>query len=108
MIPVKGRRLGISYLELGEGLHDVMKETMDQMIDAGTITTSPFFFYKSTSLQKPEVITLAPGEGYPLADPKGDIEFPNIQNNSQSFGINMITILTQMKERLTMVIFHQG
>ncbi len=103
MIPVKGRRLGISYLELGEGLHDVMKETIDQMIDAGTITTSPFFFYKSTSLQKPEVLTLAPGEGYPLADPKNDIEFPNLQNNSQAFGINMITLLTQMKERLTMV-----
>ncbi len=103
MIPVKGRRFGISYLELGEGLHDVMKEIMDQMVDAGTISTSPFFFYKSTSLQKPEVLTLSPGEGYPMADPKNDIHFPNIPNNSQSFGINMLTVLTQMKERLTMV-----
>ena len=103
LIPVKGRRLGISYLELIEGLHDVKKETLDQMADAGTITNSPFFFYKSTSLQKPEILTLAPGDGYPLADPKNDVQFPNIQNNSQSFGMNMITLLTQMEERLTMI-----
>lgn len=103
MIPVKGRRIGMSFLELGEALHDVMKEVMDQMIDAGTLANSPFFFYKSASLQKPEILTLEPGSGYPVADPANDILFPNIPNSGQSFGINMITILGQMKERLTLV-----
>lgn len=103
MIPVKGRRIGISYLEMGEGLHDASKELIDQTIDAGTIASSPFFFYKSTSLQKPEILTLAPGEGFPMADPTNDINFPNIQNSSQAFGLNMLTVLGQMRERLTMV-----
>ena len=43
-LPVKGRRLGISYLEQMEGLHDSGKELLDQMIDAGTLANSPFFF----------------------------------------------------------------
>lgn len=103
MIPVKGRRFGISYLELGEAIHDVMKETMDMTMDSGTLANSPFFFYKSTSLQKPEVLTLDPGSGYPMGDPQNDIHFPNLPNSAQSFGINMITVLSQMEERLTMV-----
>lgn len=103
LIPVKGRRIGISYLELGEGIHDITKEILDQTIDAGTLANSPFFFYRSSSLVKPEVITLNPGEGYPTGDPANDFNFPNIPNQSQSFGLNMITVLGQMRERLTMV-----
>jgi hypothetical protein len=103
LIPVKGRRIGISYLELGEGLHDAMKEVLDQTIDSGTLGNSPFFLYKTTSLQKPEIITLSPGEGYPTANPKEDFHFPTFSNTNQTFGINMITVLSGMKEKLTMV-----
>jgi len=103
LMPVKGRRLGISYLEMIEGLHDTTKEIMDQTIDAGTLASSPFFFYKSTGLTKPESIRTNPGEGYPLADPKNDIHFPQIPNAGQTFGLNMMTILNQHRERLTMV-----
>lgn len=103
MLPVKDRVIGIGLLEMMEGIHDAAKEIADQMIDAGTLASSPFFFYRATSSLNPEVMTLAPGDGVPMGDPKNDIHFPTINNQSQSFGFNMLTILSQMNERLTMV-----
>ena len=100
-LPVKGRRSGISLLEQIEGLHDWRKELVDHMMDAGILSTSPFFFYKASSNLKPEVIRLWPGEGYPVNDPKNDINFPNIPNNSQAFALNTIALVDQMSERLT-------
>jgi hypothetical protein len=100
-IPVPGRRLGIGILEMMEGLHDISKQIMDQTIDGGTISNVPFFFYKSTSNMRPEVIRLAAGEGYPLTDPKNDVNFPQMPTQGQTFGINMYAMLTQEKERLT-------
>ncbi len=83
-----------------EGLHDTGKELFDQMIDAGTISNSPFFFYKN-SANNPDLLTLGPGDGYPTSDPKNDIYFPQIQNN-QSFGLNAVNIIEQMQNRVTM------
>lgn len=102
-MPVRGRRAGISLLEMMEGLHDATKQTLDQMIDAGTFQNSPFFFYRPHGSMKPEVIRLFPGEGYPLSDPSRDVFFPQFNNSSQAFGINLLTLLNQFKERLTMV-----
>lgn len=102
MIPVKDRVIGISLLELMEGLHDAVKELIDQTIDAGTLASSPFFFYRANSTVNPEIITLHPGEGIPLGSPKEDVYVPNFTNQSQAFGLNMMTILGQMQERLTM------
>jgi len=103
MIPVKDRIIGIGLLEMMEGIHDTTKEIADQMIDGGTLASSPFFFYKATSSLNPETISLAPGDGIPVGDPKNDVHFPNINNQGQIFGFNMMTILNQMNERLTMV-----
>lgn len=103
MIPVKDRVVGIGLLEMMEGIHDASKEIADLMIDGGTLASSPFFFYKPTSSLNPETLTMAPGDGVPLSDPNGDINFPNINNQGQVFGFNMMTILGQMNERLTMV-----
>ncbi len=99
-LPVKGRRLGISYLEQMEGLHDSSKEMLDQMIDAGTLANSPFFIYKA-SQQNPDTLSLGPGDGVPMTNPKEDIFFPNIQNN-QAFAINTLTMMEQMQNRLTL------
>lgn len=103
MIPVRDRVIGIGLLEMMEGIHDSLKETIDQTTDAGTLASSPFFFYKATSTLNPETITLAPGDGIPTGDPNNDINFPNLGNQSQVFGFNMMTVLGQMNERLTMV-----
>ena len=103
-IPIRGRRIGISLLEILEGLHDVMKSIMDQAVDAGTISNVPFFFYRAVAGMRPEVLSMQPGDGYPVADPQRDINFPQIGNpNAQNFALNMITTLTQMEEKATVV-----
>ncbi len=103
-IPVPGRRQGISLLEQLEPLHDAMKTYFDQSVDAGTISNSPFGFYRPTSSMKPEVMRLWPGELYPVSDPQRDVIFPTIGNPQASvWGINMTEIVQQMQERLTVV-----
>lgn len=102
-IGVRGRRTGVGLLELMEGLHDLKKQITDQMVDAGTFALSPFFFYRPTSSMKPETIRIWPGEGYPLSDPKNDVNFPNPQTQGMSFGFNMLAVADREEERLTML-----
>jgi hypothetical protein len=102
-LPVKGRKRGISLLEMIEGTHDLIKQTFDQTIDAGTITTTPFGFYRASGSVKQEPMRLHAGELYPLSDPQRDIYFPQMPNNSQSFGFNLMTVLDQMQEKTTTV-----
>lgn len=103
MIPIRGRVGGISLPEMMEGLHDITKQVLDQTVDAGTVRNAPFFFYRPSGSMKPEIISLAPGEGYPLQDPTRDVHFPQFANNDQNFGINLISMMTQMEERLTTI-----
>ncbi|MGH3626850.1 MAG: portal protein [Sciscionella sp.] len=102
-IPVSGRRKGISLLEMMEGLHDAMKMAFDQMVDGGTISITPFGFYRPSSTMKPETIRYWPGDLYPLSDPKNDIYFPQITNQGQVFAVNLLTLLSQQEERLTTI-----
>lgn len=102
-IPIRGRYGGISQLEILEGLHDAMKMLLDQAVDSGTIKNVPFWFYRPHGSMKPEIIRFSPGEGYPLNDPKNDVFFPQIGGQDQVFHINMLTILTQMEERLSTI-----
>ncbi len=103
MIPIRGRRNGISMLEMVENIHDTQKVLFDQTVDSGTLANAPFGFYRASGSMKPEVLRLWPGEMYPLADPSRDVNFPQLGGNQQSFGINMLTILGQMEERLTTI-----
>lgn len=104
LLPVKGRRAGISMPELLEGLHDATKILFDQTIDNGTVRSAPWGFYRASGSMKQETISLMPGELYPLGDPQKDINFPSFGNaNSDAFGINMISILSDQKGRLSMV-----
>ena len=100
-IEVRGRRAGISLLEMMEGLHDLMKQTIDQSVDNGTITNVPWFFYRATSALANTTLRVAPGEGIPTSDPKNDVAFPVLPQQGTNFGFNMYTILNQMEERLT-------
>ena len=101
-IPVRGRRHGISLLELLEGMHDFLKQLADQTGDAGIFANTPFGFYRSGSQLKQEAIRFQPGLLYPLADPKNDVYFPNLPGQNQSFGINMLTIFSGMEDKLAM------
>lgn len=101
-LPVKGRRQGESLPAIMEGLHDYTKQLWDQMMDAGTIQTMPFGFYRPSSSLNPEIVSIAPGELFPLANPAQDIFFPNLQNTAMAFGLNMIQATTQLQEKLTL------
>ena len=101
LFPVPGRRLAIGMLEMMEGLHDLMKQFFDQGGDAGTLANSPFGFYRASGNMRPEVIRMQPGDLYPLTDPRNDVNFPQFGNQSQSFMFNMVTLISQIEEKLT-------
>lgn len=102
-LPVKGSRIGISMLELGEAGQDLRKVIIDQSIDHGSLALSPFFFYRPTSTMKPEVIRLYPGEGYPLSDPKNDVAFPALPQGGQAYAFNMLNVVERDSERVNMI-----
>lgn len=102
-LPVRGRRGGISLLEMLEGLHDLVKQFADQTVDRATITGVPFGFYRASSNMRPETIRLWPGELYPVSDPKNDVVFPQMPQAGSNDGLNLINLFGQMGERLTNV-----
>jgi len=102
-IPVKNRYVGMSLLEQMEGIHDLMKMLIDFTMNAGIMSTSPFFFYRAIGSVKPEIIRLAPGEGYPVGNPQQDVFFPQIQNQAATFGINLFTLFDQIQQKQTML-----
>ncbi len=103
-LPIPGFREGIGIPELLEGMHDLRKATLDMALDAGTLTTFPFGFYRPSSNLKPEPMKIFPGELMPLSDPQRDINFPNIgQNTNSAFSLNILASAGQMEEKLSLV-----
>lgn len=101
-LPVKDRKAGISFLEILEGLHDWLKSSIDKMMDYGDLASAPWFAYRATSSMKPETLRPAPGEGIPLSDPQRDIHMPQFQNQAAPFYLNVISMIRQLEERLSM------
>ena len=102
-LETRGRRAGIGLPELMEGLHDLQTQIINQTVDNGTIVNVPWFFYRASGSMRPEVIRMHPGEGYPIADPKNDVNFPQLPQAGANFGFNMLQVLNAMEERLTNV-----
>jgi len=101
-LPVSGRLYAISLIELLESIHDLLKTTFDKMDDAATLKNLPWFAYKPTSGLAPQAISIAPGEGVPMNDPKNDIAVPPFGSNGEAYGMNMIALLNQFAERASM------
>ena len=101
-LPVAGRVDGISMLELVEGLHDWTKETVDMMMDAGQLANSPIGAYRPQSSIKPENMRMAPGDLIPMNDPGRDLKILTVGNPNQSFSLNVLAMIEQMKGRLTL------
>ena len=99
---IPNRILGISNSELLESLQDVSQDAMDQHINWGELTNTPFFFYRASSGLKSEPIYIEPGVGNPLDDPARDVFFPTWPTKDSTYSINVITILQQYIERLQM------
>ena len=101
-LPVEGRIYAISLLELLESLHDLIKINFDQMTDAATLKNTPWFTYRPQGGLNPEAIHIAAGEGVPMNDPKNDIYVPQFSSAGDSWGMNMISLLTQFSEKASM------
>ncbi|MFZ2650256.1 MAG: hypothetical protein WA210_09120, partial [Burkholderiaceae bacterium] len=100
-LPIEGSASGISLPELMEGYHDLSKMLMDQTVDSNTLTGVPFFFYRAAGGNRPETLRIGPGEGIPVADPQRDVNFPKLQNNGVAVGLNLMTMVNAMQEKLT-------
>ncbi len=100
-IPVPGRYYGISLLELGEALYDLIKGTFDLSYDSAIVATVPWFFYASSAQFRAETINLAPGEGYPVpGDPRSTVWFPNLPQRDQTWAFNLIGLALGFFDRL--------
>ena len=100
-IPVPGRYYGISLLELGEALYDLIKGTFDLSYDSAVVATVPWFFYAASSQFRAETINLAPGEGYPVpGDPRTTVWFPNLPQRDQTWAFNLIGLAIGFFDRL--------
>jgi len=102
-IPVTNQIYGVGLPELIEPLYDIFKTLMDLNLDWGEIRNTPFFFYRAASSIQPEVIRLAPGDGYPLDNPQQDVFFPQWGNTNNVWAFNTMQLVQQEIERLTMV-----
>ena len=101
-IPIPSQWFGVGMLELLEHMHDLTKIVLDQMVDKHTLSNIPWFMYRSASGMRPEVLRMAPGEGYPVSNPQADIAFPQMPLQDQTIALNLITMVQQWAERQSM------
>jgi hypothetical protein len=85
-----------------EGLHDFMKEVVDQMVDNGTLTNLPWGAYRASSSLKPENLRPGPGDLIPVNDVNQDIKMQTPNNTGQVFWLNLAAMIRQQSERLTL------
>ena len=102
-LPVPGNFYGIGLLELLEHLHDMVKMVMDQSLDKNTLGNSPFGFYRAASGVRPETMTMAPGDLYPVSNPAQDIAFPQMPNMDQTFSLNILGLINQWAEKQAVI-----
>lgn len=103
-IPVKDRWYGISYLELGEALYDLIKGIFDLSLDSAKVSNIPWFFYGASSKLETGIIRLAPGEGYPVPGvPRDTIWFPNLPTRDQQWAFQFMGLALGLFEKLMMI-----
>jgi hypothetical protein len=102
-LPINDRFYAIGLIELMESGYDIIKETFDQMIDAGHLANMPFGFYRPASNVKPEQMKLSPGTLIPISMPQQDVFFPQMQNGMTAFGANIIGLTMQILDQVTLV-----
>lgn len=88
---VPHRWYGISLLELGESLHDLVKSTFDMSFDSGTLSNLPFGYYSSSIPLQAEILSVAPGTMNPVpGDPRAAIYYPTLPTRDQSWAFNVL------------------
>lgn len=103
-LPRKGRWYGTPLIKLGEQLQDLVQSLLNQTIDAGTISTLPFFFYGASSKLSTNIINIGPGEGYPVpGNPRDTVLFPSLPGRDQTWAMQVMALAQQWYERLTAI-----
>ncbi|MFH1739349.1 MAG: hypothetical protein ABIH23_10115 [bacterium] len=62
-------------------LNHMLNSGVNQMIDYGTLQNMPFYFYVPHMVNMPDLMSITPGQGIPVADPRG-IQFPRMQGDT--------------------------
>lgn len=100
-IPVPGRWYGISLLELGEALYDLIKGTFDQSYDSWTFANIPSGFFAASSKMNQDIIRWAPGQLYPVpGNPRETMYFPTLPQRDQTAALGIINLAFQFFERV--------
>ncbi|MDP3766667.1 MAG: hypothetical protein Q8S13_01510, partial [Dehalococcoidia bacterium] len=96
-IPVPGRWYGISLLELGESMYDLIKGTFDQSFDAWTIANLPIGFYGASSKLNTDIVKIRPGSFYPVpGNPRETLYIPTFPQRDQSTALGIIGLGMQL------------
>jgi hypothetical protein len=99
---VVNRIAGQSQSELLEAMQDATQVLLDQHIDWGTITNTPFGLYRAASGIKAENIHIEPGVLVPVDNPQTDVVFPQWPTKDSSYALNTIAVIQQFIERISM------
>lgn len=102
LFPDPNRYYCSSMPEQIEGMSDLMNMFFNFGAESGILANAPFFFYRAASGVKPQILKLNPGEGYPLDDPRADVNFPQLPNAQGSWVFNIIAMCNQFLEKLSM------
>jgi hypothetical protein len=102
-MPIVNRIAGQSQSELLEKLADATQVLLDQHIDWGTITNTPFGLYRAASGLKGEPIHIEPGVLVPVDNPQTDVVFPQWPTKDSSYALNTIAVIQQFVERISML-----
>ena len=97
-MPVPGRFYAIGVPELIEHLQDELNAIHNQRVDYGTLSNTPFGWYRAASGFKPEVHTIEPGKLFPV-DAVGDVQLAAFPS-STAWGEREETALIGYLERL--------
>lgn len=96
-LPVSGQFNCIGVPELVEPIQDEANAIHNQRVDFGTITNTPFGWYRAASGYKPEIHTIEPGKLFPV-DQVGDVQLH--QGGNIPWGEREEFILLAYLERL--------
>lgn len=106
-MPVPGRFYAIGVPELIEFIQDELNAIHNQRVDFGTLTNTPFGWYRAASGFNPEVHTIEPGKLFPV-DAVGDVQLATFPNSTAWGEREEMVLLGYMEQLLGISDFNVG
>lgn len=82
--PIDGRGYGEGIPRICRRFDEEWENFHNTRANSGQWENTPFFFYRAGGRLNPSQITLKPGHGYPIDDPR-EVNFPQTQRTGSSF-----------------------